>query len=243
MKAASEIMALSSFPRAIGLAVVGAFMVGATALLAAPATAQTRDWEAIARQRYVQCLALVESDPTTAYENALGWRSEGGGAPARHCIAAALIKLGQHAEGASRMEATAAAPDAGDDVIRADLLGQAGGAWLEAGENAEAERVLSQALLLRPGDPDLLVDRALAYALQGQFRSAVEDLSIALTSRPSDLDALRLRANAWAELGRYEEAARDVARGLAFAPNDVELLLVRGRVRQALGAATPPALR
>ncbi len=208
-----------------------------------PVSASPRDWDAIARERYVQCLRLVESDPTEAYESALGWRSEGGGAAARHCIASALIKLGQFAEGASRLEATASAPDAGDEVIRADLLGQAGGAWLQADEPAEAERALTQALLLRPGDPDILVDRAIAYAVQGQFRSAVEDLSIALASRPSDLDALRLRANAWAELGRYEDAARDVARGLAYAPNDLELLLVRGRVRQALGAATPAAIR
>ncbi len=208
-----------------------------------PTSTAPRDWDAIARERYVQCLRLVETDPTAAYESALGWRSEGGGSPARHCIASALIKLGQFAEGASRLEATVSAPDAGDEVIRADLLGQAGGAWLQADEPAEAERVLTQALLLRPGDADILVDRAIAYALQGQFRSAVEDLSIALASRPSDLDALRLRANAWAELGRYEDAARDVARGLAFAPDDVELLLVRGRVRQALGAATPAAIR
>lgn len=218
----------------------------AAASLLAPADAQTRtsrQWDQLSAQRYAACLQRVKTDPAIAYEEGLAWRFEGGGAPARHCVAASLVALGQFAEGAARLQETATAPDAGDDVLRADILSQSGSAWLQADRPAEAEQVLTQALTLRPNDPDVLIDRAIARALQEQFRSASEDLSVALSARPDDLDALRLRANAWVEMGRYEDAARDVIRGLTLAPNDVEMLLVRGRVVQALGPRTPPVLR
>ncbi len=218
-------------------------VIAAVSLTWTPPAAAQSPYDAADAGRYTRCMSAVETNPSVAYERALAWRFEGGGAPARHCVAAALVGLGQYAEGAARLQEAAALPETGGEAIRAEMLAQSGSAWLQAGRPGQAETVLTQALSLRPGDVDLLIDRGLARALQEQYRSAAEDLSVALSARPDDMDALRLRANAWVEMGRYEEAARDVIRGLQLVPGDVELLLVRGRVVQALGSRTPAALR
>src|SRR5262252_852357 len=92
------------------------------------------------RQRYDRCLKLAHDDADTAYEQALGWHDAGGGPAAVHCSAVALFQLKHFGEAAFKFDQLARARDTGDADLRADLLDQAGNAWLLAGqpENAEA---------------------------------------------------------------------------------------------------------
>ncbi len=215
------------------------FSATIVALIAAGGAASAQDiivnWDDEDTKRYRDCLTAVQNEPDAAYEMALTWQYESGGMPAMHCSAAALVALGHSKEGAGRLEEAAITPDPIADDVRAELLAQAAAAWMAAEQPEDAIRVLDSALIFRPDSPDLLIDRALALAVLGDFERAAEDLSLSLSERPDDLLALRLRAQAWIELGRFEEARSDVERALKIDPEDIETLLIRGRVRQELG--------
>lgn len=216
--------------------------VASVLLIGSAASAQTARWDDLEAERYAECMDLVGSDPERGYEYGLAWRFEGGGAPARHCVAAGLVALGEFEEGAARLEEAALAPDAGDAAVRAEILLQSADAWLAANAPAEAERALSQGLRVLPGDADLLIARGLARGLLSDYEAAARDLSIALAERPDDGVALRLRAEAYLQLGRLDDAERDVTRAIALAEaaggaspdNDdlIEALVVRGRLNE-----------
>ncbi len=190
------------------------------------------DWDVLEAQRYAECLQRTIDEPDTAYELGLAWLYEAGGLPAAHCTAAALMALGQNAEGATRLEEAAITPLPIEDIVRAELLAQAAAGWMIAERPDDARRALTSALSFQPGDAQLLIDRAVAAAVTEDYPAAIDDLTLALSSSPVNILALRLRAEAWLELDRIDQAAADVERALAVDPEDIETLLVRGRVRQ-----------
>ena len=190
-------------------------------------------WDSESMGRYDACIAKTRTDPETAFEDAHIFHADGGGALARHCIALALLELGAVEEAALRLEQTAFMPDGGDSAMRAELLSQAGNAWLLARAPIEAEQAFTQAMTIQSGDPDLFIDRARAHALQSHFGDAASDLSVALTLRPQDVLALRLRADAHFELGQLDQAESDVDAALRITPRDVDTLVLRGRIREA----------
>jgi tetratricopeptide (TPR) repeat protein len=220
----------------------------AAALLAAsPASAErkghwTSDWSQENVNRYEACVAKTKTDASAAYEDGLIFRNDGGGALARHCIALALLALGDTEEAAARLEEIAFMPDGGDAEMRAELLAQAGNAWLLARAPVEAENAFTQAMTIVAGDPDVLIDRARARALQKRFSDAVKDLDQSLVVRPRDVLALRLRADAYFELHNMERAEKDVDAALSIDPHDVETLVVRGRLKEARRVGVDAAL-
>src|ERR1700761_3909256 len=56
-------------------------------------------------QRYERCLDLAHSDPQRAFAEADAWRNLGGGFPAQHCAAVALVGLKKYPEAATQLEA------------------------------------------------------------------------------------------------------------------------------------------
>lgn len=56
---------------------------------------------------YEDCLLLAEVEPEEAFESASAWQAMGGGEPAQHCAAVALIELGHYVEAGQRLEALA----------------------------------------------------------------------------------------------------------------------------------------
>jgi tetratricopeptide (TPR) repeat protein len=221
--------------RAAACAVLAALSAAAASEgpVAAQSPGWSPNWDRASMTRYEACLAKTETDPGTAYEDGLIFRNDGGGVLARHCIATALLKLGEVEEAAARFEEAAFMPDGGDGAMRAELLSQAGNAWLLARAPVEAENAFTQAMTIKSGDADLFIDRARARAMQRRFEDAVSDLSVALSVRPRDVLALRLRSDAHFELGDLEAAERDVVAALALNPRDVDTLVVRGRLREA----------
>jgi len=189
------------------------------------------------QQRYSGCLALARKAPKRAHDAALAWREEGGGDAALHCVALALLGMGKHEAAARQLEALsdAVAEGEGRARLRAELLGQAGNAWLIAGRPGAAEAALGRALALAPGNAALLVDRGVALVSQGKFWPALDDLNRALESEPDRLDALVFRAAAWRGAGSLELAEQDADRAIALDPDNFDALLERGAIRKAMG--------
>jgi regulator of sirC expression with transglutaminase-like and TPR domain len=206
----------------------------APAVPAAPAPpARPRDAE-VAGSDYERCMALAMIDPARALAEAQTWARDEGGDAAQHCAATALIQLGEPeraAELLERLGREALAPP----HARAALLAQAGQLWLAAGRPDRAHAAATLGLAARPGDPELLTDRAIAAASQGRFDEAIEDLSRVVDLRPRQAEPLVLRASAWRQLGQPDLAGDDLARALALDPANPEALLERGLLRRDQG--------
>jgi tetratricopeptide (TPR) repeat protein len=184
---------------------------------------------------YDRCLKLAKQDPSAAQSLARAWHERGGAHPADHCAAVALVGLKQYKEAANRLEALAQDMKTAPTGLRADVLDQAGQAWLLAGDPVRAYAASGQAVSLQPNNPDLLVDRAEAAASAGYFDKAVGDLDHVLKIDPGRVDALIYRASANRALDRLDPALADIEKALADAPNSVPALLERGNIRRLKG--------
>jgi len=184
---------------------------------------------------YDRCLKLARQNPGAAQSLAQTWHERGGAHPADHCAAVALFGLKRYKEAATRLEALAQAMTTAPAGLRADVLDQAGQAWLLAGDPVRAYVAAGQAVGLQPNDPELLLDRAEAAAAAGYYDKAVADLDHVLKADPSRVDALIYRASANRALDRRDAALADVEKALAQAPNSVPGLLERGNIRRLNG--------
>ncbi len=187
------------------------------------------------KARYEACIARADSDAQGALEEAVRWRDSGGGAPARHCAAIALIRMGKFADAAAELDALADALDPGNARLRPAVLDQAGQAWLRADRPDKALASFNRAVAAKPGDVELLIDRALAYAAKGGYWDAVDDLNAAADLAPKRADIYTYRASAYRYLGVLDLAATDLERALALAPDSPVALLERGIVRRLSG--------
>ena len=185
--------------------------------------------------RYQDCIGLISIAPGTAFEAAIAWEAEGGGPPARHCTALALIALGSEEEGASRLEALAQEPGAGEPPLLAEILAQAASAWILVGRPAQAERVLDRAIKLSPANPDLFLARAEARALQEKGRDARADVDRAIKLNPLEPEAYVFRANLKRNQSQTADALVDLTTALDLAPQNLNALMERGQLHEAKG--------
>jgi len=202
------------------------------ALSPAAAWAATDEVEA---RRYADCMAQVAKNPDAAFETAMGWSYEGGGYPARHCAASALIGLEHYAEAATRLEQMAEDMVGAEARLRPSVLQQAGRAWMLQGDLGRSLGDFTTALQLAPGDPGLLIGRSTVLALGGRYWEALDDLNLALEARPDDVEALVMRASAYRLVENAELAMADVERALTLQPDHPGALLERGNLRRLIG--------
>ena len=193
-------------------------------------TPQSRD-----AREYSACIALARADPAAAHESALAWRAKGGGDAAIHCVAVALLGLGEYGQAARTMEELAERADQKRPALRAGLLAQAANAWLIAGKAEAASAALDKAVALRPDDAAILVDRSIARTSLGRDWDALDDLNRALEIDPDRVEALVFRAAAWRRVSAWELAAEDIDRALALRPANPDALLERGLIRRGRG--------
>ena len=210
---------------------IAAFAVLAGMTLLSPRQADAAGPE----QRYADCLATAEEDPSAAYEHASSWDLEGGGDPARHCAAVALIHLGQHAEAAKRLEWLGQTIKSEDLDMRAEAYAQAAQAWLLAGDLDRAYAAQNAGLKLSPDNLELLVDRGITLASAANYRTALADLNQAHKIAPHRADILVYRASVHRYLKAMDAAMRDVQRALNLAPDLQEGFLERGILRRLMG--------
>lgn len=183
-------------------------------------------------EHYDRCLQMAHTDPQKAYDDAQAWHDLGGGFPAQHCAAVALVGLKKYAEAATLLEGLANAMLQQGPDMRADALEQAGQAWLLGNQPNQAKAAFDAALSLKPKDAELLIDRAEAFALGGKFFDAIDDLNTVLDTAPNRVDALVYRASAYRQLGSLDLALDDAERALRLDPNSVAGLLERGNIRR-----------
>ncbi|MBT3172480.1 MAG: hypothetical protein HOJ07_04585 [Rhodospirillaceae bacterium] len=184
-------------------------------------------------REYDQCIELAMRQPEVGFERAMAWRDLGGGIAARHCVAVALYGLGHFGESALRLERLV--QENADAGLRISLLGQAGNAWLMAGEIERANAALSAGLELAPNNLDLLIDRSLVLAAAENYWETVDDLNRALDIDPNSSDALIFRASAYRYLDSLDLAADDVNRALELDGDHVAAYLERGNIRRLRG--------
>lgn len=207
-------------------------MAGLAASFSATAAAQI-DYAAEERARYEACLDRIVTDPENAYEDALAWRYEAGGWPARHCEARALVALGETEEGAARLEAIASAPDTTEQWAKVLMFAEAGDAWRAAGMPAESRRAYTEALEYNNESAPLWVGRARGALDQEMWAAAEADASAAIRQDSRLGEAYTIRAEARLELGDLDGAQRDMEMARQIDPADIDALLIRGRINEA----------
>jgi tetratricopeptide (TPR) repeat protein len=202
-------------------------------LLSAQAVAAPRS--AADSAHYRRCLADSSASPAAALSDAENWAKAGGGVPAQHCAALALVGLKRYPEAGARLDKIAAERGVPDASFRVSLYDQAGNAWLLAGDGARAVQSFSAALTLSAGDADLFADLARAQAMRKNWHEVDLDLNAALQLSPRRADLLVLRASARRALKRYADARTDLEAALKLAPSDGDALVERGLLRKDLG--------
>lgn len=187
------------------------------------------------QEKYHDCVSQTQRAPEAAFESALAWRDNGGGFPARHCVALALVALKRYGQAAAKLETLALDMKAAGPAQQTAMLAQAGNAWMLAGHMQRAHDVFSTALTFAADDVDLLIDRARASAALDDHAAAFDDLDRAVALDPERDDALALRAAARRHRGDYARALEDAEMALVLNPANPEALLERGTLRQRAG--------
>jgi tetratricopeptide (TPR) repeat protein len=184
---------------------------------------------------YKDCLLLAERRPDQAVESAVAWEKQGGGDPARHCKALALINLDRPEDGALELERIAQTLPQEKAGIAADLFGQAGQAWVKAGKSQLALHDQNEGLKLQPKNVDLLIDRAMTYGNAGMYGDAATDLTTAAGLAKDRPMIFALRAAAYRHLDNKAGALNDAETALRLSPDFPLALLERGKLRLLKG--------
>lgn len=214
----------------IGLSLALASLLAAPALLAQPSPSRVLE-----DQSYQDCLSLMRRNPEEGFAQAQTWQATGGGLPAAHCAALALIEMKHYGDAADRLEQLLPMAEKQAPHLSVALLDQAANAWLLADQPDRARKLLDIALKAVPDTPDLLIDRAMAFAALEDYASARRDLDRALGLAPQREDAMALRAAARRQTGDVEGALQDAEAALAIEPRLPEALLERGILRSLKG--------
>ena len=99
----------------------------------------------------------------------------------------------------------------------------------------EALRAFDAALALRPGDPEVLINRGLTCQKIPDLEQALADFDRAITAAPAHVNAWRQRAHTLQRLQRYPAAIAAYDRVLASEPADARTWHERGITLQQMG--------
>lgn len=215
---------------------IGLLAIFASLTLASPTVpAQPSPSRVLEDQSYQDCLSLMRRNPEEGFAQAQSWQATGGGLAAAHCAALALIEMKHYGDAADRLEQLLPLAERQVPHLSIALLDQAANAWLLADQPDRAKKLLDIALKVVPDTPDLLIDRAMAFAALNDYLAARTDLDRALGLAPLREDAMALRAAARRQTGDLAGAMQDAEAALAIEPRLPEALLERGILRSLAG--------
>lgn len=211
-----------------------------------PAAAPVKNPEAV---KYVACVRQAYAAPEAALEMATAWRAGGGGVAAQHCVALALTALKKYEEAAKRLEEVAQDLQSGHGTfgltgldnahLLPDVYGQAGNAWLMAGNLSRAYNTLSTALAnVSPGSlqaVEYLIDRSRTLGEMHQYDKALADIEKARLLTPDRAEIYIYRAGILRALKRLDDAMNDLATALKLDPDNPDALVERGIVNRLSG--------
>lgn len=178
---------------------------------------------------YAECTALVERSPGDGYKAATAWAKTTDDPGAQHCAALAEVALQRYGDAADRLNRLI--DQTANPYEAAALLGQLGNVRMLDGKADLAVDAFTRALKNTPNDPQMLADRARAFAALGQWARAARDLDGAVQIDDEDPELYLLYATALREAGKIADARGAVEKALRLAPNAPEVLLERGRIR------------
>jgi len=210
-------------------------LAGLALCAALPALAAVEDRVIVPDNRYDDCINAIAENPDLAFENAMIWRDQGGGAPAEHCVANALLALGYAGEAAVRFDALAREAASGPPEERAELLMQSGEAWLLVRRGDLAEAAFSAALTQAPRNPQVWAARARARAMEEEWAEAETDLDAAITFDNAQAEFYVLRSAARKAQGKTAAARTDIDTALRLNPDSPDALAERGLMYSAAG--------
>jgi len=178
------------------------------AVLAVPAAAQPL---ASDLSRFRACTAVARADPARGVAVANGWRVEGGGSAARHCLAMAQFLKGDHDAALESFEAAATLAASGQGGAGpARALWTAGiNAALLAERPETALRFADAALALAPDAAEaaaLELLRAEALVDLKRGREGLAAIAAALVRDPGVPSGWLLKAKLARQLGEHDEA-------------------------------------
>lgn len=206
-----------------------AMVLGVSVMMAMAGPAQAVD-------DYDTCLSLIAQDADKAQRDAGHWaRFGGGGAPARHCYALALIEAGAPLRAADELIAIAQEEPNLPNRARADLLIQAGELLVSRDQPLTAGVVADGALQLVPDDPAALGLRAAVLLENDKPRAAHAVLTKALAKAPKSVTLLLRRSRAHRAMGNDVAARDDASFATEQAPDSAPAWAERGRAEAALG--------
>jgi len=185
-------------------------------------------------RRYTGCLKLARKNPRKAFDNAIVWTNEeetGKEFPARHCLAASLLAMQNFSAAALLLEELIDEIDDPTHPLKAELLRQAGQAWMLDYQPEEAEEKFTAALVILPDDPDLFIDRSIAKAERQEYWQALDDLNRAIELAPDQVEPLILRSTTYRHLNGIDLARDDIDLALKLSPNNPDALFERGMIR------------
>jgi tetratricopeptide (TPR) repeat protein len=195
--------------------------------------AEGEEWDKTVQ--YESCLNLAKNNPQKGYDEALKWFSLGGHVASRHCMAIAMLSLGYTEDSASLLEALEGDIKKEHFHLRSQILGQAGQAWLLAGQLKQATLVLNKAIALYPSDPQLYMDRAVARIERLQYSQALNDLNQAIALDLNFGDAYLYRASVKRYINDLHGALGDIDRVLELVPMLPAAVLERGIIKNSIG--------
>ncbi len=189
--------------------------------------------------RFARCMDLATSDPAAGQQEAVRWRTEGGGVLARQCLGVAYANDGKWAAAAGAFEDAAHEAETAKNARAANYWAQAGNAWLAAGDAVKARAAIDAALAantlegLELGEANL--DRARASVAAGDLEGARSDIDRALNSADKDPLAWLLSATLARRMNDLPRAAKDIAEALRRSPDDAAVQLEAGNIAAASG--------
>lgn len=181
---------------------------------------------------YQACIASVEEDIESGRKKAMKWASEGGGAPAQHCLAVADLAAGFPKLAAIRLEELADRDDAGDDLVRARILSEAALAWIEAGLPDHAQAAVDKAFTYAPEAGELYLTEAKVDAAKNRQQATIDAVTKAEQHGVVSADGYVLRGRAYYALAEYHKSAEDAVAALKIDPFNVDALVLRGDLIQ-----------
>ncbi len=195
--------------------------------------------------RYQACLAQVEVDPLRAIDLAQGWRVEGGGVPARHCLALAEAARKDYPAALKDFEAAAKASETAQDGLAAALWQQAATTALLAVQPAAAVTYLDAAIRLsgasvggERAEARLRLTRAEALVDLHRNPEAAADLATAVRLDPEVEWGWLLQATLARRMGDFKTAEAAILEAAKRTPDSADVQFEAGNIAAAQGNDT-----
>lgn len=208
----------------------------------ARATTTTPKTDGVPEWSDQNCLDMVGDDPFGARDYAQDWIKRDGGRSARHCLALALVELGDEQEAAQELDDLARKePFVGQESTpsqRVVIAIEAARAWLAANQPTNAISIAEYGLTLKPGSEGLTLVKARAQLEMNDPEGVIRDVGALVAQAPDvGTDAYVLLASAERRRGKLQQAAVHIAKAIDRAPESPAALLERGIIRGQAGDA------